>query len=309
MAQNDPAKTRLSEAANDFVDRRDDRRIALALILIFAAGFAFRMWGLLNSLLDFHAWRQTLTAMVARNFLRDGMSIIAPRLDDLQPHFEFEFQVFPYLRGPRLPVLRYQGMAWAARCGPLRHGDDEVPLRPRQRIPESCGCPGGGWPVRCPAHGSVLYLDVHARIRAAVLIRGRCFPLGKVGRPSKRDGWLAALWFALAVGIKATALYLVLPALWLSKAHLGWKGFRDIRLELLLVLGFVAPLLWYGYIGSKAQTGLKGGVWLRNDKPVGFEYLLRPKFYRLIFLTRLGEKMFAFSAYSLVLAGAVLALR
>ena len=35
--------------------------------------------------------------MIARNFLRDGMNIFAPRLDDLTPYFEFEFQIFPYL--------------------------------------------------------------------------------------------------------------------------------------------------------------------------------------------------------------------
>ncbi|MFQ5692699.1 MAG: ArnT family glycosyltransferase, partial [Nitrospinota bacterium] len=27
----------------------------------------------------------------------DGMNLFAPRLDDLQPYFEFEFQVYPYL--------------------------------------------------------------------------------------------------------------------------------------------------------------------------------------------------------------------
>ena len=69
----------------------------IALILIFAGALAFRLWGLFNPLLDFHAWRQTLTAMVARNFLRDGMNLFAPRLDDLMPYFEFEFQIFPYL--------------------------------------------------------------------------------------------------------------------------------------------------------------------------------------------------------------------
>ena len=92
-----PWKSGLLKAANKFVDRQNERRVVLALILILAVGFAFRMWGLFNPLLDFHAWRQTLTAMVARNFFRDGMNIFAPRLDDLHPYFEFEFQVFPYL--------------------------------------------------------------------------------------------------------------------------------------------------------------------------------------------------------------------
>lgn len=304
-----PWKSGLLKAANKFVDRQNERRVVLALILILAVGFAFRMWGLFNPLLDFHAWRQTLTAMVARNFFRDGMNIFAPRLDDLHPYFEFEFQVFPYLVAI---VYQFFGVKeWLGRLIAVLFSMGTMGYLyaiGKKYLDQSAALVAVGLFAVLPM--SVYYTRTFMPESALLFFSvGGLFYWGKwLDSRKMASGCLAALWFALAVGIKATAVYLVFPVLWLCKDSFGLKGFRNIWLWLFLVVGFIAPFLWYGFIGSKAPTDL-GGVWLSNDKLIGFEYLLRFKFYRLIFLTRLGEKMFAFGAYPLVLAGIVLAVR
>ena len=56
-------------------------RPSIVLLGIFFIALAIRLWGVTNPLLDFHAWRQTLTATIAYNFYVDGMNFVTPRLN------------------------------------------------------------------------------------------------------------------------------------------------------------------------------------------------------------------------------------
>jgi len=296
-------------------DNATRRQVQVALILIFAAALAFRLWGLFNPLLDFHAWRQTLTAMVARNFLRDGMNLFAPRLDDLTPYFEFEFQIFPYL-----VAILYQAIGvkeWLGRLAAALFAMGTLAYlyalgkkyldRPAALV--------------AAALFAVLPMAVYytrAFMPESLLLFFSVMGLHHFGRwldgeKERGRGWdyaLAALGICLAVGVKAPALYLLFPLAFLAWDKLGGRAVRDGRLWIFLFLVLVPPLLWYAYTGAQARAALGGGsFWLQNDKLIGAEYLLRPKFYRLIFLTRLGEKMFAFAAFPLFLAGICLSVR
>ena len=64
---------------------------------IFFIALVFRLWGVTNPLLDFHGWRQTLTATIAYNFYVDGMNVFNPspnRLNQLGYH---EFPLYTYI--------------------------------------------------------------------------------------------------------------------------------------------------------------------------------------------------------------------
>ncbi len=72
-------------------------RILLLLLLFF--GMYTRMLYLSSPLLDTHSWRQTQTAMFARNFYRNGMNIFKPQIDwdGARPgYIESEFQLYPF---------------------------------------------------------------------------------------------------------------------------------------------------------------------------------------------------------------------
>ncbi len=294
-------------------DNATKRQIQVTLILIFAGALAFRLWGLFNPLLDFHAWRQTLTAMVARNFLRDGMNLFAPRLDDLTPYFEFEFQIFPYLVAILYQVLGVK--EWLGRLAAALFAMGTLAYlyaigkkyldRPAALVAAALFAvlPMVVYYTRTfMPESSLLFFSLMGLHHF-----GRWLD-GEKGRG--RDYALAALGICLAVGVKAPALYLLFPLAFLAWDKLGGRAVRDGRLWLFLLLVLVPPLLWYAYTGAQARAVLGGGsFWLQNDKLIGAEYLLRPKFYRLIFLTRLGEKMFAFAAFPLFLAGICLSVR
>ncbi len=70
---------------------------AKVLLYIFLVALAFRLWGVTNPLLDFHSWRQTLTATIAQNFYLEEMNLLQPATNWVHEYYEFEFQVYPYL--------------------------------------------------------------------------------------------------------------------------------------------------------------------------------------------------------------------
>lgn len=72
----------------------------LIFILLISAGVYTRMLHLSSPLLDTHSWRQTQTAMFARNFYRNGMNIFKPQIDwdgNRPGYIESEFQLYPYI--------------------------------------------------------------------------------------------------------------------------------------------------------------------------------------------------------------------
>ena len=66
------------------------------LIGIFFTALAFRLWGVTNPLLDFHGWRQTLTASFAYNFYVNGMNFFNPSPSMINSIFHFEFPLYTY---------------------------------------------------------------------------------------------------------------------------------------------------------------------------------------------------------------------
>ena len=57
------------------------KKLALAIIVVLAVGL--RLYNISNPVADWHSWRQSDTAAVARNFLRFGIDPLHPRYDDL----------------------------------------------------------------------------------------------------------------------------------------------------------------------------------------------------------------------------------
>lgn len=63
-------------------------------IIIFTFAVFIRLWKINNPLLDEHSWRQTTSAMVARNYLKD-MNLFKPQTDFQSP-YPFVFGLYEY---------------------------------------------------------------------------------------------------------------------------------------------------------------------------------------------------------------------
>ena len=88
---------------------------AKVLLYIFLAGLVFRLWGITNPLLDFHSWRQTLTATVAQNFFTDGMNLFSPSTNFISENFEFEFHLYTFIVALLYKVFGFHD--WLGRGG------------------------------------------------------------------------------------------------------------------------------------------------------------------------------------------------
>lgn len=72
----------------------------LILLCILLLGLFLRLYHVSYPYLDHHSWRQTDTAMIARNFYRNNFNILRPEIDwngDEPSVIELEFQITPYL--------------------------------------------------------------------------------------------------------------------------------------------------------------------------------------------------------------------
>jgi 4-amino-4-deoxy-L-arabinose transferase-like glycosyltransferase len=75
----------------------DERNILISLMLF---GLISKLFNLTSPLLDYHSWRQTDTAGIARNFYNNGFNIIYPQIDwgGAGPGYvESEFQLVPFI--------------------------------------------------------------------------------------------------------------------------------------------------------------------------------------------------------------------
>lgn len=74
-----------------------DKNNSLYLLLIIFTGLIFRCYGIDNALLDYASYRQTYTAMFARNFYLHGFDLLNPRLDIYGIKNISEFPLYPAL--------------------------------------------------------------------------------------------------------------------------------------------------------------------------------------------------------------------
>ena len=70
---------------------------AKALLAVFLIALAYRLWGVTNPLLDFHSWRQTLTATIAMNFYAEDMNIFKPVSNLVKPYYAYEFHFYTFI--------------------------------------------------------------------------------------------------------------------------------------------------------------------------------------------------------------------
>ena len=276
---------------------------AKVLLSLFLTALAFRLWGVTNPLLDFHSWRQTLTATIAKNFYTGDMNIFAPVSNLVEPYYAYEFHLYTYI-----VAILYKLFGFHDIFGRL------------VAIGFSLGAMG------------MLYLLVKRYFDATVAAIAIAFfavlPMSvfyqRTFMPEaamlffsiallyffslwlETDRWLhffaAALCAALAFLIKLPTLYMGGPLLFLAWMKYGKSIFAQPKLYLYAVLILLPPLLWYGYC-AKLQTEAYGDSNLWLDLITNWERLTTSRWYHLIFWVRLVEKMFAFTAFPFLVLG------
>lgn len=292
-----------------------------------------RLPGLTNPLLDFASFRQTYTAMIARNFYRHGMQILSPRLDIIGIQNISEFPIYPACIAVLYHIFgeyEFLGRLFSIACG--------------------LGC--------------IVYLyklGVLFWSRLAGTLAGLSFAILPMAvyytRTYQMDAlmlvcsiasiyylyrWyeiqriylfiLAVFFFGLALLIKIPTLYLFLPMAYIfylrfkhlqrTSLHSFWKDASVLRLfssgVVFVVLAILPAFFWY-FILPEIQpdpdsfVGPENSILGRLLKPEALLLrvfiLLKWKTIRTLFLTRLLEYHLTFGGTLILLCWAIYAIR
>ena len=280
---------------------------AKILLAVFLVALAFRLWGVTNPLLDFHSWRQTLTATIAKNFYLGDMNLLQPATNWVREYYEFEFQIYPYLVAVLYKIFGFHDLlgrlvAIAFSLGTV----GMLYLLGKRYYNPATGLIAAGAFAILPM--SVYY--TRAFMPESAMLFFSAAMLYFFTRWLDDDTWknffLAAMCAALTFLIKLPALYMGGPLLFLAGLKFGKTIFAQYKLYLFVFLILTPSLWWYGHMADlHAQTHQGESIWLNNDKLANQGILLDYKFYKLIFWTRLVEKMFAFTAFPFLVLGMI----
>lgn len=280
---------------------------AKALAAVFLTALAFRLWGVANPLLDFHSWRQTLTATIAKNFYTENMNLLQPATNWVQEHYEFEFQIYPFLVALLYKMFGFNDLLGRLVSIAFSMGTaGMLYLLGKRYYGQTTGLIAAATFAILPM--SVFYTRAFMPESTMLFFSVALiyFFTRWLDNNTWTDFFLASLCTALAFLIKLPALYMGGPLMFLA-----WLKFRgtiltQYKLYLFVFLVLAPPLLWYGHMAElHNQTHPGQSIWLANDKLANQEILSDYKFYKLIFWTRLVEKMFAFTAFPFLILGMI----
>ncbi|MEO2044402.1 MAG: glycosyltransferase family 39 protein, partial [Nitrospinaceae bacterium] len=273
------------------------------LLGIFFIALAIRLWGVTNPLLDFHAWRQTLTATIAYNFYADGMNFFTPSRNMIGSIFHFEFPLFTYLvallykifgfdeiLGRLVAIVFSMGSIWFLYLLGKRYFDETSAI------------------VACGIFSVLPFSVYYSRtfMPESAMIFFSISMIYMFARWLDTRKWshfiLASLFSTLAFLIKLPTLYMGAPLLFLAWNKFRGKIFYQPLLYVFVIAILIPPALWYSYI-ARLQFETYGGsnIWL--DMLKDYEVLFTLRYWKLIFWTRLVEKMFAFTVFPFVVLG------
>jgi len=279
----------------------------LPLLLIFAV--LIRLPGIGLPLADHHAWRQTDTAAIARNFYTNGFRLFHPQIDwgGAGPGYvECEFQIFPFLAalvyggmGVREIVGRLLSVAWftlglVLLYRLLRRDHDET------------------FSLTAGLLYAILPINVYftrAFMPEAMLITcsiGLVYWFAEwVEKGRVQDYVLAAIAGTLAFLIKLPTLYMGLPLLHLCCRKHGKRFLAQPSLWLFCLLTFLPTAAWYAHAHQLGRAyGNSFRIWeFGTDKWGNFHFLLRPIYYRVILVDRFAGLVMTPVGFGLFLLG------
>jgi hypothetical protein len=242
-----------------------------------------------SSPLGRHAWRQSDTASVARNFHENGYQLFRPQIDWAVPGYvEMEFPLYPWVTSLGYGLL---GEAeWIARSLAVFGSLLAILflfLVLRRVLSEAAALWGAFFLALLPLS---LYFG-RAIMPESWMLAASAAGIYWFLRWSEEDSWGAYVLSAATVGLacllKLTNLYLGLPLLWLGWRRYGSRVLLQWKIWLHALLVAVPVGLWYWHaheLGATYGASFNILTTAGSDKWGNWALLLQPDFYsRLIF--------------------------
>jgi hypothetical protein len=291
-----------------------DRGLGMALLAaIVVLGFLTRGVSFASPLLDFHSWRQADTAAVSRNFVKDGLNPLRPRVDHIGPG------------GSSMVVTGFEMHAWlvALVCSGMAKFEPGV-----GRILSSIWFVGSAllvWSLCRRRYGEgaalagtlayafgfpLMFYVERAFMNEALLVLLGFVALHEAQRyvHEERRAALAALAASLLLiaVMKPTFLLVVFPVAGLFAEKGGWRGL--LRWEPAVLAALAGGVCYAWFTNAQASVGDAGVTFGLTDKFIDARVLGSSRYYSLL-ANRLVKDILGPLGFVALVVGAVAAVR
>lgn len=288
-------------------------RYCLLLALILLIGFSLRLYKLDIPLADHHSWRQSDTAAVARNFIKEGFDFLHPKIDNMTPvskeifpnpqrYFFVEPPIYQTivaglysLFGVQEKLARMVSIAFSLGAIVFLY------LLVRKLTNQWVGLLASFFMAALPF--SIYYSRVvmpETEMLFTSLTMLYFFLLWLEKQTWQRFG-LAVFFAAWALTLKIFPLFLALPMLYLVWRKWGLAFVKQKPLYLFAVIALLPFALWRLWV-SQYPEGIPSYPWLFNLYGIRF----RPAFFRWIFAERIGKLILGYWGLPLLIFGLIL---
>lgn len=245
----------------------------IAIFSIFVLTIALRLYRIDAPLADWHSWRQSDTASVARNYLKFGFDPLRPRYDDLSSIPSGKDNP----RGYRMVEFPLYQMIGAILTKTFHQYSVEMWLRIVT--------------IAAAAGTAVLLSRINLIAGFVYAVLPYSIYFGRTILPETfavfwamlslsllpNQFILAALAGAVALLVKPTTIFLLLPSVFLLRK-------KNIRLATYSLITFVPFLLWRKWI-LQFPEGIPAYTWLLNSNNIRF----KGAWFHWLFARRIGE--------------------
>lgn len=254
------------------------------LVLLIVSGFVVRLYKIHNPIADWHSWRQADTSAVTRNFIKYGVHPLLPRYDDMTAVSDagFNLQTYRLVEFPLFNLVHYLfyrlGSSissfslefWGRMVSVLASLVSAICIYflVKRHVSVSAGLASMAVFLFMPFNiyfSRVVLPD--PMMTALALASLLAFDLAKK--------WIAYFLGMLAVLVKPTAIFLLLPLLF------SWRWATVIM---------VAPFIVWRMWQQLHPQGIPGSGWLLNGDHIRF----KGAFFRWIFADRLGRQILGY---------------
>ncbi len=296
--------------------KRLEKKYLLILILILVGGFLVRLYRLDNPIADWQSWRQADTSAVSRNFVKNGIDLLHPRMNNVsnvqsglenpQAYFFAEFPIYNATQASLF--LLFHGLTleeWGRIVTDLasiaaalfiyllvkRHSNEKIALFSAAFyafIPYNI------------YYGHVILPD--PSMTMAILGGTYFFDVYLYEKSkNKKFGFfcLTILFTALAFLIKPFTLFFTLPIMYLAWRKYGFKFLFRMDLWAFLIIS-LAPFLLWRWWESNYPEGIPAYIWLFNSNHIRFH----PAFFRWIFYERITKLISGYVGIFFIIFGA-----
>lgn len=254
--------------------------------MILALAILPRIYHLNYPYIDYHGFRQSDTANVARNFYEHGFNILYPEAAEFgqgNGAYEMEFGLVPFLVA--MLYLPFGVHEWVAHSVSIAFSLLTIYLiyaLALHYFSMRTALLASFFAALMPLS---IYFGRAMMPESAMLafsVASVLFGVKFHSSGNRRNLLLAALFLSLAVLLKVTSLYLLLPLAFLVLSSLGWKSTpRSPLVWFALAIVLVPSILWYGYAHFVIfrASGLGFSIWDFQSRSATRATLMEPALY------------------------------